>query len=176
MKKIFVLVAVLVLGAATANAQGRWYVGTTNLGSSNDLMFTGFVTTDGSTQWGVAPEVGFNINPRWSVGLGLGYADLDNKETNYGVNPYVRWFAVREGRFGLYLQGDFKYFCNDQDGTTSDVIFGGILPGVSYQLSSRFGINASFGTLGYVKAQDEDGIFGFDLSANTLNFGLTFSF
>ncbi len=175
------------MGATAANAQ--WYVGTTGMGVASQetpALMTGFSSQDGETQWGIAPEVGYNFNEKWTVGLGVGYTSYGEDMNAFGVNPYVRYFLARENRFGFYLQGDIKYVSQSwtTDPITEDIntdkssnyMSFGIMPGVSYMISSKFGINSSFGFLGYSNVKDGDGIFGLDLSAQTLNFGLTYNF
>ncbi len=189
MKKVIVLIAAVVM-AASVNAQ--WYVSTGNFGGNlslvdliglgegeitpGALMFTGIKSVDGETAWGLAPEIGYNLNDKWSVGLGLGYAHFAEKENAYGFNAYARWFGYRNGNFSLYLQADFKYSAMSGDNAPDLNAYSvGVIPGAAYSFNDHFSMNASLGNLGYSKIKDQDGVFSLNIN-NGLNFGLTYSF
>jgi len=216
MKKVILLAAVAVMAVFSANAQGKWYIGTTGVGQSfltggangggiglvGDYPFmTGFMTTKDYTKYGIAPEIGYNINNAFSVGLGIGVSgETYNPATGsgaiksamaFGINPYVRWFAWRKDNFAFYAQGDIQYAAGSQkyEGTSdkgkSHAFSIGVLPGIAYTFNNHFSMTASFGVLGYSqyannntvdgKMKSQKGVFGLSID-NGLDFGLTYTF
>ena len=204
MKKLLVVVAVLTFTMGSAFAQkGSWYLGTsamtsaTALGEDPTAFVTGFMMDkegDAKTSvFGIAPEAGYFVSDKLSVGLGVGFnltsekanSDADAvKTTAFGVNPYVRYFLISKGNFGFYLQGGLSYVSSklDVDGADAyNIFYVGINPGVSYKLTDNFGINASFGNLGYTDfgkndADESVSNFGLNVDMTSLRFGLFWAF
>ena len=179
MKKLFVMAA-LVLAAATVNAQaGKFYVGTCGIssgGADYTALMTGFSSQGDETAWGLAPEIGYNLSDNLTIGLGIGYTSFGDDSDMFGVNPYVRWYGWKSGDFSVYLQGNIEYAkFNYIDG--DDNKFGiNVAPGIAYSFTEKWGINATFGVLGYEKYKsDDDGAFGLALNSG-LAFGLTYTF
>jgi len=228
MKKVILLAAVAVMAVFSANAQGKWYIGTSGIGNgfftggaeggsitsagfvdpntgavTNPYNFmTGFAMTKDASVWGIAPEIGYNINNDWSVGLGLGVTGIkfgkDAKTAmSFGVNPYVRWFAWRNNNFAFYAQGDVQYAAfNVKDGSMDPNTFEpatlksssfsvAIKPGIAYTFNEHFSMTATVGALGYTQTSansfddsknvSEKGVFGLNINGG-LQFGLTYTF
>lgn len=83
---------VAVAMATTMNAQ--WYVGGTvgynyTKDKNTDVKSNTFVIT---------PELGYNLNEKWAVGMKIGYAynKVDDAKSNeFVVNPYARYTFVK---------------------------------------------------------------------------------
>ena len=196
MKKILTIVAALFIMAGSASAQGgSFYLGFSGINPFRITMpifleggmTTGVVyTKDGDRKtlsFGLAPEFGYFISDRFAVGLGAGFNYFSDKQGDndavgtiiWGVNPYARFYPVKVDRFGLYLQLGVNYVSRKREGSDATNLFSvGITPGISYYLSERVAIHATFGFLGYTHLGKEKDAFGLNLDGNTLIFGLTF--
>jgi outer membrane protein len=196
MKKLFIISA-LALIAFNANAQkGSFYVGASNISFINsefDIVGTGISHmsqgSNGGTAYGIAPELGYYLSDNVILGGIIGFSGytLENSAGsgfNFGFRPYVRYFLYKGEHFGFYLQGGIGFLHQkneignaEKTVNTWDIA---VLPGVSYALSSHFGISASFGQLGYEsekeKGTDAMNTFGLNLNASTLNFTLSYTF
>lgn len=202
MKKL-IMVAIVALGALSVNAQkGTWYLGTSGLGTiANDVgvygPMTGVVSTDYKNtgtdlRFGLAPEAGYFVDDNFAVGLGVFYTfskfspDADGAEdekcNTFGVNPYARYYFLNSGNFRLYGQLGFVYSSSDPDidnADSTDYLEFAVRPGISYNVSDRFAINATFGALGYSQEKEGDykeSTFGLNLDMSSLRFGFTVSF
>ena len=203
MKKILTIVAALFIMAGSASAQkGSFYLGFAginpiskiypNMGGIMDytmgnILGTGVMYSkdgdDSVITFGIAPEFGYFIADRFAVGLGAGFNYMSEKEEGHdsegtitwGVNPYARFYPVKGERFGLYLQLGFNYFSRKKEAWSEaqDIFSVGITPGISYNVSERIAIHATFGFLGYAHTDTND-TFGLNLDGKTLMFGLTF--
>ena len=184
MKKVILLAAVAVMAVFSANAQaGKWYIGTSGIGDSfitnNYNFITGFATTNGNTMVGIAPEVGYNLKDNISLGLGLGVTSIGkfnggaDQGTNFGVNPYVRWYAWQKDNFSFYCQGNLRYATNDKSKIYSYGI--DVNPGIAYSFNNHFGMTATIGALGWQKYKGGKGIFGLEIDGG-LGFGLSYTF
>jgi outer membrane protein len=198
MKKLFIISA-LALIAFNANAQqGAFYVGASNVGfiGNNDLpsIGTGIAIVSygdqGATVYGIAPEFGYYVSDRVAIGTAIGFSGYTIKNDggegfNFGFSPYVRYFLHQGENFGFYLQGEFDFLRQENEvGANKNTLTSwgiGVVPGVSYALSSHFSVLASFGLLGYASqkekgANDALNTFGLNLDASTLNFSLRYTF
>jgi len=197
MKKILTIAAALFIVAGSASAQGgSFYLGFSGINPfriyepmdfDSGLGRTGIVyTKDGDKKtlsFGLAPEFGYFISDRFAVGLGAGFNYFSYKEGDndsegtiiWGVNPYARFYPVKIDRFGMYLQLGFNYYSSKREGhDATDRFSVGITPGISYYVSDRVAIHATFGFLGYAHLDKGMDAFGLNLDGNTLFFGLTF--
>ncbi len=187
----------LAIGSSFAQ-KGSWYIGTSGISLSgpnftDGPLFNRFVTgfysyktedSDRNSVYGIAPEVGYFLSDKMAVGLNIGYNYSRTKPENgdafgtsfFGVNPYVRYYAFKMEKLSLYVQGGiFFATINPHDASSTNAYGIGIKPGIAYQLSNRFAINATFGNLGYAN-YDGDNEYGLTLNGNSLGFGLTYSF
>ena len=117
MKKIMmVLLAAVVCFTAAGNAsaqdKGLWIGG--KLGYWHDK--TKGVKTD---SFSIAPEVGYDFNQRWSVGVALGFEYLKVKDgDSYNVftaSPYARYKYYNKGILSLFLDGGVGFACGDYE-------------------------------------------------------------
>ena len=214
MKKVLIVLALSLFAVGAFAQKGKFYIGTSvmspvspaaNIDDYFGSFATGFlynkVKDDSkSTIWGLAPEVGYFVSDKFSVGLGVAFNQLSTKddeegaETNkvnsFGINPYVRYYACTADKFSFYVQGGFEFVSSkaDAEGAKAANNFGvNIRPGVQYSLSDKFAINATFGELGFSSGKNyhygagdpvevKETNFGLNLSMATLLFGITYSF
>ena len=111
MKKILMTLAAVAM-AATMNAQG-YIGGTMGIGS----MKVG--DADAETTYKFLPEVGYNINSDWAVGVAFGWTkgDLQVLKNNLNVegfrttqvNPYVRYTFVHSKYFNVFSDLGLSY-------------------------------------------------------------------
>lgn len=138
----------------------------------------------------IAPEIGYNLSQKWSVGMGLEYAynKVDNVKINgFGLTPYLRFNYVNAGRIKLFLDGGGCFEMIDiTDADSFNAWNVGIKPGISIALTERFSLVAHFGFIGYQSADDEiadiystlghDRGWGVKMNGNNLNFGFYYNF
>ncbi len=130
------------------------------------------------TTFTIAPEVGYQLDSKWALGIGLSYADMGASEA-LGVNPYARYSAAKFGPVTFFLDGGFElasYKYGDADAETAWNV--GIKPGLKVGLSEKLDFIAHCGFLGY---QDSDipeieSGFGFKLTSQDLSFGFVYKF
>lgn len=191
MKKIFLsLVALL----ATVAASAQVYVGG-EVGLWRN-------TDDNHTSFTIAPQVGYNINDKWALGLEFLYNHEYKdglKGDGAGVAPYARYTVAKAGPVSFLLDGgvgfmtykakyEGKYSDYESDSYNAWQI--GISPAVKVSLTKKVDFIASLGFLGY---RDNDDIidtdgdkvsapafgekgFGFSFSSNDLKFGVVYNF
>lgn len=198
MKKIFTLAVIAVASVFGANAE-NWYVGG-NLGfshSSNEAL-----TVNGNTygfeqnRLYIQPEIGYNFNKSWAVGLGIGYEyrhwNGSKVSLNmFDINPYARWsyFRTENNLVQLFVDGGFGFGAGsydvDVDGYdahTACIWNIGFRPGVAINLTDKFSVVAHLGFLGYEGANNtaKDAGYkdrgGLDLSTENLTLGFYFNF
>ncbi len=201
--KNLIMMAVIALCVAGVSAQkGTWYLGTSGIAPFSGEGFGDLSPITGvtmsktgdakTTTYGIAPEVGYFFADNMAVGLGIFYAGQSNdsgiegddteKFNMFGFNPYFRYYFLGNGNFKMYGQLNVLYASGKEDGADDSLTnFGvNIKPGISYNLSDRFAINATFGELGYASQKFGDGdatnTFGLDLDMSSLMFGFTVSF
>lgn len=190
MKKVLTL-AIVALFAVSASAQeGSMYLGASGIGFWDEVG-TGFSYDknsigDKTTAFGIAPEFGYFFADNMAVGIiaGFNYSKTDfeaggeGKEMYLRINPYLRYFLLQQGNFGLYLQGGVNYVRENESKTNTIGV--GIIPGVSYAISPKFTATASFGNLGYeyekVDDADASSKFGLNLNSQSLIFSLSYNF
>lgn len=191
------------LGTSGINPFGEVNAIATLSGASMSLSpMTGFTTQsygdESFTTFGIAPEFGYFIADDMIVGLGVFYTgsryddgldsdDADHTELNmntFGLNPYFRYLFINKEKFNVYAQAGLTYATSKSDasGAKSINFFDiSVMPGISYNLSDRFAINATYGYLGYSNlgiedADESENSFGLKLDMSTLRFGFTVSF
>jgi len=184
MKKILLTLLVAV-AATTANAQ--WYVG----GS----LGIGSVTNkggDSKSTYKIVPEVGYNLNDAWAVGVALGYQKgaaifgngeddfVQNVETEaFAVSPYARYTFLKSNLLNVFVDGGVTFASYKDYGTNFQV---GLRPGVALNLSKSVSLVAHIGFIGYnsfsYKADgvDNSNSFGLDYTGTASTFGVYYNF
>lgn len=152
----------------------------------------------------IAPKVGYTISDNLILGLGVGYAhsktEMEDDNNNIEGNdskinaieffPYIKKFFPVSKKLALHLQGETRFtfrkntfdnYYNDERVHNSEIIFIGIRPGISYNMTKNILLQANIGSLGYQhfsgEVDDADteksNSFGFNFNTSNLIFGLT---
>ncbi len=178
MKKILMTIAAIAM-AATMNAQG-YIGGTMGIGS----LKVG--DADAETSYKFLPEIGYNINSNWAVGVAFGWTKGDlnvlkndvsvigNRTTQ--VNPYVRYTFVHSKYFNVFSDLGFGYAHINGAGDAYGI---GLTPGIALNLSEKVSFVTKFAYLGWQHAKTngvKSDFFGVDIDATNVQFGLYYNF
>ena len=156
MKKLFLT---LVLAVATVAASAQVYVGgEVGLWRNSDANHTNFT---------LQPEVGYTLSKQWAI----------------DVSPYARYTFAKFGPVNLFADGGFGFYSvKPKNGSSVSAWEVGVKPGLAVNLNKKLSFVAHVGFLGYRDSDDaiagklwENG-FGFNLSGNSLQFGLNYNF
>ena len=183
MKKIFA-VALVAMMTMTVNAQV--YVG----------GGVGFQTTsqDGNSEtfFKLVPEIGYNLDENWAVGIAVGYGEhkttlkSGNLKTTakvkaFEIAPYARYTFAKFDKVNLFVDGTVDYLHTDNAGDKNNTFSIGLKPGVAVNLNDKLSFVAHAGFLGYqndkVKGDDKStNTFGLNLDGSNLSFGVYYNF
>jgi len=184
MKKIFA-VALVAMMTMTVNAQV--YVG----------GGVGFQTTsqDGNSEtfFKLVPEIGYNLDENWAVGIAVGYGEhkttlkSGNLKTTakvkaFEIAPYARYTFAKFDKVNLFVDGTVDYLHTDNAGDKNNTFSIGLKPGVTVNLNDKLSFVAHAGFLGYQNSKDDyegakaANTFGFDLDGSNLSFGVCYNF
>ncbi len=191
MKKV-ILAALVAVASLSASAQV--YVGGT-LGFNAGKAFDG---ADNVTKFEIAPEIGYNFNEKWAVGLGIGFTtqngDFDTTEpllpvpngsgVKYGksqsaftIAPYARYTFAKTGIASFFVDGGFQaMFLNDDRGNVWNI---SVRPGVKLSASEKVDFVAQIAALGYTWASEKAGktsAFGLNVDNTAIKFGVYYNF
>lgn len=110
----------------------------------------------------IAPKVGYTISGNLIIGLGIGYSYLKTEFKNENSNDlnindskissieffsYIKKFFPVSKKLALHLQGETRFtfrkntfinYYNDERVHNSELLFVGIRPGISYNMSEKF--------------------------------------
>lgn len=151
MKKLVLVLAIVFAGIMSANAQV--WIGLNNIGAQIEKNHTAF---------GLAPEIGYNINKQWTVAIGVGYnyeqtkwTDiLGNENTNetnkLSFQPYLRYTGGTIGKkFFLFadLCGDFALMDAKENNQSTYAVT--IQPGIAWAATEKFTAAFRFAKIGY---------------------------
>lgn len=156
----------------------------------------------------VAPQIGFFVKDNLSIGLGLGFFNsVSTFEFNSGGNEqeivtnifsislFSRFHHSISDKFYLFIEpsltGGFGNVSNDTSESGDQNIRSlqvGVAPGMLFMLNEKFGLEASFGFLGYrhnkrtpendpaSALETTNNEFELDLSTTTLELGFQYYF
>ena len=185
MKKIMMTLAAVAV-AATMNAQ-VYIGGGIGLGTSS---YDG----NSETYFKIIPEIGYNLDENWAVGLTIGYGETKTTLKNYAtgvktsekvksftIAPYARYTFAHFDKVNLFVDGTVGYNHENYAGTKINTFGIGFKPGVAVNLNDKLSFVAHVGFLGYenekVKGDSKStNSFGLDLSGNNLSFGVYYNF
>lgn len=190
MKKIF-MIAVMAVAAVSANAQ--WYIG-----GAFGLDFTkANKDADSRTTLTIAPEVGYNINDKWAVGVDLEFGMANElisikdganaTGTDFGLGAYARYTFAQSGPVSFFVDGGLSYISTnynvsqgvkyDESGSIFNI---GLRPGLAFKASDKVSFVATTGYLGYRKNSDDilggGSKFGINVNNEALKFGFYYNF
>jgi len=196
MKKLLFTAAIAVLGFTSINAQEE--ATTTGGFSQGDIFLSGSVGFGNSTTGDVkantfmiAPKAGFFVSDNIAVGAKLGYTSwkgdndgTDTRDANQlSGGVFGRYYMTPASQFSLFAELGVDYNATDDKlaDVKTDGISAGFAPGISYFVSDKFAIEATFGILGYATEKaDFDGAestdnFNFGLNFSNINFGIVYN-
>ncbi len=132
------------------------------------------------TQFGIAPEIGYNFNEKWAIGGEISYVHMKNddlKGNAFSIAPYVRFSFYENDLIRLFIDGQVGFSTSKVDGADSENGFGiGFKPGIAFRLSDNFSAIAKYGFLGYRDEYCGSSVSGLDLSSKDLNIGFIYEF
>ena len=179
MKKFFISAVLATAIVFSASAQ-FWVGGSVGFASEREN------NADGDRIWSesvfsISPEVGFSLNNRWDVGLGLGLinegfrvgSDGDRESASFfSVAPFVQYTFLEFGRIQLLCRASVGFgMLNDDD--WRETVFGiNVTPFVHYVISDRFNLFAGLNFLSLNFARLSESFDGTSLgSASMFDFG-----
>ncbi|MUP46219.1 hypothetical protein E0K83_10745 [Gramella sp. BOM4] len=153
----------------------------------------------------IRPEAGYFINDNLALGMLAGYSyayDKSVRTSSYSeynghgflVAPYLRKYLPISRSFAINFTGSLEYgrqwssneseTCTNCTNNTVNTYSAAIQPGISYQLSNRFLLDARLGILQYSHRDiNQDGrpdasndYFNFTLNLSSIYFGLSYLF
>lgn len=171
MKKGLLLVVVM-LATIAVKAQEVYVGGSFNIWRNS---------TENTTSFKVAPEIGYNFNETWALGAELNYSHDYKKgfTTNtVVVAPYIRWSYYQNDAVRLFLDGTAALgFVKVKDGDTTKAGQIGLRPGIAVKLNDHFSFIAKYGFLGYRRNVNTTGdSFGLNLTSEDLSIGFHYAF
>lgn len=154
------------------------------VGGSVGLNFTKPDGGDGITTLVIAPEVGYNLNEKWGIGVALEEAALFTKSDNgnaFSLAPFARYSFARVGIANFFVDGGVQFGTQNFDEAYqkmgSVTTFGlGVRPGVKVELNEHLALEAKTGYLGFRHISDTANQFGLGVNNENLSFGLVYEF
>ena len=184
MKKIFA-VALVAMMTMTVNAQ-------VYVGGGVGLQSSSY---DGNSEtfFKLVPEIGYNLNEDWAVGITVGYGEskttlkedgvkITAKVKAFEIAPYARYTFAKFDKVNLFVDGTVDYLNTDNAGDKNNTFSIGLKPGVAVNLNDKLSFVAHAGFLGYQNSKDDyegakaANTFGFDLDGSNLSFGVYYNF
>ncbi|MBR2097309.1 MAG: porin family protein [Prevotella sp.] len=182
MKKILLLAVVLF---ASLNASAQWYIG-------GSVGFGSVKPSGGDSEavFSILPELGYQLNDKWSVGAKVGYHKGDGiaaviNSTNtrvdlteeFIIRPYARYSAFTWDPVTVFFDGGIRFASVVDQGTRFGL---GVEPGVAVTLTDHITFVTHLGYVGFDTFSPKGGggsstRFGVDFS-NNCSFGVYYNF
>ena len=182
MKKILLLAVVLF---ASLNASAQWYIG-------GSVGFGSVKPSGGDSEavFSILPELGYQLNDKWSVGAKVGYHKGDGiaaviNSTNtrvdlteeFIIRPYARYSAFTWDPVTVFFDGGIRFASVVDQGTRFGL---GVEPGVAVTLTDHITFVTHLGYVGFDTFSPKGGggsstRFGVDYS-NNCSFGVYYNF
>jgi len=189
MKKILMTMAAAFV-AVTMSAQ-------VYLGGSIGVASVKDSNADAETLFKIVPEVGYNINDKWAVGVDLEFGMANElvsikdganaTGTDFGLGAYARYTFAQSGPVSFFVDGGLSYISTnynisqgvkyDESGSVFNI---GLRPGLAFKASDKVSFVATTGYLGYRKNSDDvlggGSKFGINVNNEALKFGFYYNF
>ncbi len=145
-KVLAIAIGMTLMVFSAKQAAAQWYVG----GS------LGYTTENTVSLLHFSPEAGYSFHPRWTVGISTSLINVSKDVTTaesqterksvfyWYLNPYVRFNFFQMDRLSLFADATGNFDANHG----FDVIYIGLRPGISYQLTDCFTAVAHIGFIG----------------------------
>ena len=170
---------------ASLNASAQWYIG-------GSVGFGSVKPSGGDSEavFSILPELGYQLNDKWSVGAKVGYHKGDGiaaviNSTNtrvdlteeFIIRPYARYSAFTWDPVTVFLDGGIRFASVVDQGTRFGL---GVEPGVAVTLTDHITFVTHLGYVGFDTFSPKGGggsstRFGVDFS-NNCSFGVYYNF
>ena len=182
MKKIMMTHAAIAV-AATMNPQ-------VNVGGSHGFSYDKQDEAK-NTDWTVMPEIGYNLDDNFAVGMVIGFTsgkqtlgNVENKTSSFKVNPYLRYTFLKLDKVNVFVDGGLYYEFEklaDNDAAKYNNFGVNVRPGVAVNLNDKLSFVSHFGMLGWSTSKSkEDGAKAknsIDINLHSaVSFGLYYNF
>ena len=180
MKKILMT---LVAAAMAVSVNAQIYVG-----GSVGVGSVKFGSDDAETTYKFMPEIGYNINQDWAIGVALGYQkgtcnfgefDFNPGKTEvFMVNPYARYTFLDSDMVNVFIDGGIGFASYKDLGSAFQA---GLRPGIALKASDKISLVAHVGFVGFETFSpkgdgDSSNAFGLNLDNNNIMFGVYYNF
>lgn len=144
---------------------------------------------DSETVYSLLPEVGYNFNKDWAVGVEFGWSkgnlhssenglEVDGLTHTFEINPYVRYTFVHSKMVDVFCDGMIGYKHYNNAGDAYSI---GLKPGVALNLSNSVSLVAHVGFAGYQTWNpkgdgDNSSKWGVDVDGNNITLGVNIKF
>ena len=191
MKKFFLGLAISVI-SISANAQV--YVGGGLGFSSVKEAHHEKVDVDTKTTFSLVPEIGYQLDEKLAVGIGLGYSHSkygDEKSDAFSIEPYARYTFAKLGTVDLFIEGGVGYLHtknteeikdNVEVNEKENTFYIGVRPGFKVNLNQKIALVSRVGWLGWKTTKPDvddykgSSEFGLNLDATAVQFGVNYTF
>lgn len=182
MKKFFLGLAISFVALA-ANAQV--YVGGGLGFSSVTPSHHEDVDVDDVTTFSIVPEIGYQLDDKLAVGIGLGYTHVKNGDAKgdaFSIEPYARYTFAKLGTVDLFVEGGLGYEHEKVEDAKENTFYIGLRPGFKVNLNEKISLVSRVGWLGWKTTKpDVDNYkgsseFGLNLDATAIQFGVNYTF
>ena len=170
---------------ASLNASAQWYIG-------GSVGFGSVKPSGGDSEavFSILPELGYQLNDKWSVGAKVGYHKGDGiaaviNSTNtrvdlteeFIIRPYARYSAFTWDPVTVFFDGGIRFARVVDQGTRFGL---GVEPGVAVTLTDHITFVTHLGYVGFDTFSPKGGggsstRFGVDFS-NNCSFGVYYNF
>lgn len=181
MKKILMTIAAAFV-AVTMNAQ-------VYVGGSVGVASVKNGNADAETVYKFIPEVGYNLNDEWAIGVTLGYQKgacsllngyfgQDVKTEMFQVSPYARYTFLKSKIVNAFVDCGLGFGSIKDQGSLFSI---GAKPGLALNLNENLSFVTHFAFVGLETFSPDGGgdssnMVGVDLDQSALTFGLYYNF
>ena len=177
--------------AATISASAQVYLG-------GGINFGSHDPGEGetTTSIGLRPEIGYKLDDKLSIGIGLGYnhsKEGDLKKNDWSIAPYARYTFAKWNNVAFFGEAEFayKHSENEVESASGNATITtnkrntwslGVRPGVSIDVTKNLTFLTKIGWLGYSSSKlDVDGAkassdFDFNFGGENIQFSLLYNF
>ena len=153
------------------------------------------IAEEKTSEFTIAPSVGYFVTPNIAIGAKLGYTSLKNEEGSYEettdlltAGVFGRYYWMPASKFSIFaeLGADYRSLTEDDNTISNEYKSNGfaiqLAPGMNYFLNNNFALEAKVGVLGYSSdkpdytgAEATDN-FNIGLNLNDITLGLVYKF
>ena len=168
---------------AAMNMNAQFYVGG-SVGFGSAKLGGG----DSESTYKIVPEVGYNLNDQWAIGVALGYqkgsCNFGNLDFNPGkvevfaVSPYARYTFMESDMVNVFVDGGLTFASYKDAGSAFQA---GLRPGIALKASDAISLVAHVGFVGFETYSpkgdgESSNAFGLNLDNNNIMFGVYYNF